>query len=145
MNQTPDHEPTQPGNYRVPDFDFAAFMSGFRDQMAKLDEQARPVRRLIDATSIRVESEGGEVALTVTIGGDLAGIEFLPAAEGTEPADLAAAIMAAYDRAKQVARERSPEVLGQFLDLQAQTMARAQELLKEAQVRRAGTADDTES
>jgi DNA-binding protein YbaB len=143
VNQTPEHEPTQPGIYRVPEFDFAAFMGGFRDQMAKLEEQAQPVRRLIDATSIRVESEGGEVALTVTVGGDLVGVEFLPAAEDTDPAELAATIAATYDRAAETARERSPEVLGAFLDLQSQTMARAHEMLKQAQVRRAESSTES--
>lgn len=143
MNQTPEHEPTQPGIYRVPDFDFAAFMSGFRDSMTKLEEEAKPVRDLISATSIRVESEGGEVALTVTIGGDLAGIELLPAAEDTEPAELASAIIATHERAREAARDQAPEVLAKFLDLQHKTLARAQELLKQAQVRRNGTGDGT--
>ncbi|MQM26153.1 YbaB/EbfC family nucleoid-associated protein [Glycomyces albidus] len=143
MNETPDNEPTQPGDHQVPDFDFAAFMSGFRNQMAQLDEHARPVRRLIEATSIRVESEGSEVALTVTVGGDLVGIEFLSAAEDLAPVDLAEAIMTTYERAKQTARERSPEVLGRFLDHQARTMAQAEDLLRQAQARRAGSDGET--
>ncbi|RRS01412.1 YbaB/EbfC family nucleoid-associated protein [Glycomyces terrestris] len=143
MNQTPDNEPTQSGSDQAADFDLAAFMSGFREQMAKLEEQSLPVRHLIEATSIRVESEGGEVALTVTVGGDLVGIEFLPAAEDLAPADLAEAIMTTYERAKHTARERSPEVLGRFLDRQARTMAQAEDLIRRAQERRAGTDGET--
>lgn len=136
MNQTPEHEPTQPGTYRVPEFDFAGFMDGFRDQMAKLEEQARPVRRLIGATSVRVESEGGEVAVTVTVGGDLVGVEFLPAADDADPADLAAAVAATRDRAVATARDRSPELLRACLDLQWRTLAQACDLLEQAQVHR---------
>ncbi|WP_158630257.1 YbaB/EbfC family nucleoid-associated protein [Glycomyces terrestris] len=138
MNETPDDAPgpAQPGNHAVPEFDFAAFMGGFRDQMAKLDEQARPVRSLIDAASVRIESEGGEVAVTVTIGGELVGVEFLPAAEDAAPADLAAAITAAYDRARETARAGSPEVLERLLRLQLRMMTEDRDLLDRMRARR---------
>ncbi|MFG3340906.1 YbaB/EbfC family nucleoid-associated protein [Glycomyces sp. NPDC048151] len=88
-------------------FDFAASMREFRDQMRALNERAERVRHLIEATSFRVESAGGEVAVTMTTSGLLVGIDFRPAADDMAPNALAATTLATYHRAAAAARSMS--------------------------------------
>ncbi|WP_335992245.1 hypothetical protein [Glycomyces sp. MUSA5-2] len=99
MSQTPPAGPAAASSEPDPAPDLAAFMRDFRQRMTELHERAEPVRHLIDATCDHIESPGHEAVLTVTATGELVGIEFLPPAEKAEPADLAAAIIATYDRA----------------------------------------------
>ncbi|SDK91782.1 YbaB/EbfC DNA-binding family protein [Glycomyces sambucus] len=109
-----EHGPDRLG--RVPEFDFAASMRSFRKDMDALNEQARAVRHLIAAAGVRVESEGREVAVTVTYDGRLVGVEFLPAAADMEPADQAAAVLDTYERAVVTARRRAREVTAHLVD-----------------------------
>lgn len=110
MTQTPETGP-------APDVDLAAYLRGFQQHMLDLQGRAKPFQHVIDAASVRIESAGREVAVTVTFAGELAGIEFLPAASDVEPAELAASIIAAYHRASETVRNRTPGDIELLLDL----------------------------
>jgi DNA-binding protein YbaB len=100
-------------------FDLAGLMSDFEKQMAALRERAQPLRAMIDAASIRVESDGHEVAVTATFAGALVDVEILPAADAIAPDDLAALIVATSERAATEARERNRDLVAGFMDYNA--------------------------
>jgi GNAT superfamily N-acetyltransferase len=117
---------------RVPEFDFAASMRTFRADMEELNEAARHLRHLIEATGVRVESEGREVAVTVTYDGRLVGVEFLAAAADLGPEDQAAAVIATHERAVVTARRRAKEAVALILDPRARTVDVARRLAEQA-------------
>jgi DNA-binding protein YbaB len=118
-------------------FDLAGFMSDFEKQMAVLRRQAQPARALIDAMSLRAVSDGGEVAVTATISGELVDVEFLPAAGSVAPIDLAALVVETYDRAATAARERTRDLVEGVVDHNARTRNLARRLMEQAAAERA--------
>ncbi|GAA1681009.1 hypothetical protein GCM10009830_30150 [Glycomyces endophyticus] len=114
MDQTPAIRP--PSSDPVPPLNFDASMRDFRARMEALGAMAEKVEGLVRSTSFRVESERGEVAVTVTFGGRLVGVEFLPAADGMGAEALAAVVFDTHERAVRTAFERAAGNLVQILD-----------------------------
>jgi hypothetical protein len=137
VSETPRSDNGDAGVDPAEAFDLAGFMSDFEKQMAALRERAQPMRTLIDATSVRVVSDGGEVAVTVMISGALIDVEFLPAAASVAPIDLAALVVDTYDRAVTAARERTHDLVEGFVDHNARVRNLAQRLMDEAATERA--------
>ncbi|MDN3242103.1 YbaB/EbfC family nucleoid-associated protein [Glycomyces tritici] len=137
MSETPQSDAGNAGADKAEAFDLADFMSDFEKQMAALRQRAQPARGLIDATSVRLVSDGGEVAVTVTISGKLVDVEFLPAAASVAPVDLAALVVDTYDRAATAARERTHDIVEGFVDHNAQARNLARRLMDQAAAERA--------
>lgn len=137
MSETPRSDIGDAGADQAEAFDLAAFMSDFEKQMAALRQRAQPMRALIDATSVRVVSDGGEVAVTATISGELVDVEFLPTAASAAPVDLAALVVDTYDRAATAARERTHDLLEGFVDHNARARNLAHRLMDQAAAERA--------
>lgn len=93
---------------RSPTADLKAFMRAFEERMAANERRAERLRPLIDATGIRVSSDGGEVTVTVAFTGAPAGVEFGGAFRSLGERELAALILDTYDRAvAEAARRRA--------------------------------------
>ncbi|SDE25912.1 YbaB/EbfC family nucleoid-associated protein [Glycomyces harbinensis] len=71
----------------------------FVKQMTDLGRRAEPLRHLLEPSGIRAEAPGGEVAVTVTAGGALIAVDFGAGHEEMDEDDLAALVLATYDRA----------------------------------------------
>ena len=142
MSETSRNDADASGTNQAEALDLAAFMSDFEKQMAALRERAEPLQYLIDATSVRNESEGGEVAVTVTISGALIDVEFLPAAAAVAPVDLAAMIVGTYERAAAAAREHTPDIVEGFVDHNSRTRNLARRLIEHAATERAVRHDE---
>ncbi|GAA2149278.1 YbaB/EbfC family nucleoid-associated protein [Glycomyces algeriensis] len=137
MSETPQGDIGGAGADQAAAFDLAGFMTDFEKQMAVLRRQAQPARALIDAMSVRVVSDGGEVAVTATISGELVDVEFLPAAASVAPIDLAALVVDTYDRAAAAARERTRDLVEGAVDHNARTRNLAHRLMEQAAAERA--------
>ncbi|SDL33440.1 hypothetical protein SAMN05216298_3472 [Glycomyces sambucus] len=130
MSETPEHsEPAE-------EFDLAAFMADFEKRMSSLRGEALPVRHLVDATSVRIVSEGGEVAVTANIAGALVDVEFLPPAASKAPLEQAALVIDTYERAAEAARDRTHDIVAGFVDQSARTRELARRLVEEARERK---------
>ncbi|WP_344480541.1 hypothetical protein [Glycomyces endophyticus] len=130
MSETPDH-PEQ-----AEEFDLAAFMADFEKRMSSLRGEARSVRHLVDATSVRIVSEGGEVAVTTSIAGALVDVEFLPPATSLTPLEQAALVVRTYEEAAGAARDRTQDIVAGFVDESARTRELARRLVHEARERK---------
>lgn len=126
-----------PGPGRAEDFDLATFMGEFQKRMDTLRAEGSSVRHLVDATSVRLVSDGGEIAVTASITGSLVDVEFLEPSADVKPVDLAALVISTYRRASEAARERASDVVAGFIDTQARTRELAQRLVEEAKERKA--------
>ncbi|PRY60941.1 hypothetical protein [Glycomyces artemisiae] len=131
MSETPEHaEPAE-------EFDLAAFMRDFEKRMGVLRGEAAPVRHLVDATSVRLVSDGGEVAVTANIAGALVDVEFLPPAAALSPIEQAGLVIETYERAADAARDRTHDIVAGFVDESARARELARRLVEEARERRA--------
>ncbi len=131
MSETPGQsEPAE-------EFDLAAFMRDFEKRMTSLRGEAQSVRHLVDATSVRIVSEGGEVAVTVNISGALVDVEFLPPAASLTPIEQAGLVVQTYEQAADAARDRTPDIVAGFVDQSARTRELARRLVEEARERKA--------
>lgn len=99
------------------------YMRDFENRMAAVRERAEETQTLINDTSVRLESEEREVALTVNIGGALVGIEFTPAARSMSGPALAEMIMDLYNEAAAEASRRSVDVMSDFLGDDSEAMS----------------------
>ncbi|RRR99383.1 hypothetical protein [Glycomyces terrestris] len=134
MSETPE-QPEQPEQSE--EFDLAAFMADFEKRMSSLRGEAMPVRHLVDATSVRIVSEGGEVAVTANIAGALVDVEFLPAAASLTPVEQAALVIETYETAADAARDRTHDIVAGFVNQSARTRELARRLIEEARERQA--------
>jgi hypothetical protein len=131
VSETPDHpEPAE-------EFDLAAFMADFEKRMSSLRAEAQPVRHLVDATSVRIVSDGGEVAVTANIAGALVDVEFLPPSKSMAPIEQAALVIETYEQAAEAARDRTHDIVAGFVDQSARTRELARRLVGEAREKRA--------
>jgi DNA-binding protein YbaB len=130
------------GSEQADGYDLAAFMGDFEKQMSALRQESQRMKPFIDATSVRVESDGHEVAVTATIAGELVDVEFLPAAASKTPAELSAIILSTYDLASTKARGRGHEIVEGFLDRNAELRNLARTLVEDAQAQRARQTDN---
>ena len=73
-------------------------------------------------TSVRLESEQGEVAVTVNIGGGLVALELNPATRSMTGPGIAAMIMETYQRAAAEASRRSVDVMSDMLGDDSEAM-----------------------
>lgn len=73
-------------------------------------------------TSVRLESEEGEVAVTVNIGGGLLNIELSPTTRTMSGPGVAALIMETYHRAAAEASQRSVDVISEMLGDDSEAM-----------------------
>jgi len=130
VSETPEHaEPAEA-------FDLAAFMRDFERRMGVLRGEAASVKHLVDATSVRLVSDGGEVAVTASIDGKLVDVEFLPPAAKLAPVDQAALIIETYERAADAARERTGDVVAGLVDESARARELARRLVEETRERK---------
>ncbi|MQM27483.1 hypothetical protein [Glycomyces albidus] len=133
MSETPGQpEPAE-------EFDLAAFMRDFEKRMTSLRGEALPVRNLVDATSVRMVSEGGEVAVTANIAGALVDVEFLPPSASLSAVEQAALVVQTYEEAADAARERTHDIVAGFVDQSARTRELARRMVEEAKERRTDT------
>lgn len=145
MSENPGPGTGDGGSEQADDYDLAAFMGDFEKQMSALRQETQRMKPFIDATSVRVESDGHEVAVTATIAGELVDVEFLPAAASKTPAELSAVILTTFDLAATKARGRGHEIVEGFLDHNAAVRNLAQRLVEEAQAQRARQASSAPS
>jgi len=85
-------------------------VQAFVKRMIEIGESAKPLRRALGPASVRVESDGGEVAVIVTLGGALIGVDFSDAHEAVEDMELVQLILATYHRALAEAERRRAEL-----------------------------------
>lgn len=130
MSETP--EPAE-------EFDLAAFMRDFEKRMTSLRGEALPVRHLVDATSVRIVSEGGEVAVTANIAGALVDVEFLPPSASLTAVEQAALVVQTYEEAADAARDRTHDIVAGFVNHSAKTRELARRMIEEAKERRTDT------
>lgn len=130
MSETPEHAES------AEEFDLASFMRDFEKRMGVLRGEAAPVQHLVDATSVRIVSDGGEVAVTANISGALVDVEFLPPAAALSPVEQAGLVVETYERAADAARERTHDIVAGFVDQSARTRELARRLMEEARERK---------
>jgi DNA-binding protein YbaB len=138
VSETSGNGPGNTDSDQAEAFDLAAFMVDFEKHMTALRKRAEPVRPLIEATSVRIESDRHEVAVTANVSGDLVDVEFLPGAASLPPTELAALILATYQKAATTARGRTDEIVEGFLDHHARTRNLARRLVEQAEAQQAG-------
>lgn len=91
-------------------------MANMRDQAGSLQE------KMAEATT-RVESEEGEVAVTVNVGGALENIEFANSTKHLSGAMLAQMVMETYRRAATEASRKATELMTETFGADSQTAA----------------------
>ncbi|GAB3234602.1 hypothetical protein GCM10027447_31910 [Glycomyces halotolerans] len=99
------------------------YMRQFEERMAAIRGKAEQTQQLMAETSVRVESEDREVAVTVNVGGALTDIEFSPAAKHLSGQGLAALVMETYREAAAEASRRSVEVMSGLLGDDSEAMS----------------------
>jgi DNA-binding protein YbaB len=97
------------------------YMRDFEQRMATMRNRAGEMQEKMAEVSVRAESEEGEVALTVSVGGALLGIEFGPEARRTSGPTLAALVMETYHRAAAEASEKAVEAMSDLFGTDSET------------------------
>ncbi|MCC3764217.1 YbaB/EbfC family nucleoid-associated protein [Glycomyces sp. TRM65418] len=102
------------------------YMRDFQNRVAVIRERAERVQDLMNDTNVRLESEEGEVAVTVNIGGGLVDLEIRPVTRTMSGPAIAAMILETYQRAAAEASRRSVDVMSEMLgdDSEAMSMIR---------------------
>jgi DNA-binding protein YbaB len=98
------------------------YMRDFEQRVAKIRERAEHVQDLMTETSVRLESEQGEVAVTVNMGGGLVALELNPATRSMSGPGIAAMVMETYQRAAAEASRRSVDVMSEMLGDDSEAM-----------------------
>ncbi|GAB3656206.1 YbaB/EbfC family nucleoid-associated protein [Glycomyces tarimensis] len=116
-----DHEQQrQPGRPSILT-DPEGYMRDFRQRMAAMSGQADQMRERMAEATARAESDEGEVAVTVNVGGALAGIEFAPSARHISGPTLAEMVMETYRRAAAEASEKAVEAMSDLFGSDSET------------------------
>lgn len=124
---SPTGEEQRPGRERPSALtDPEAYMRDFQNRVAVIRERAQRVQDLMNDTSVRLESEEGEVAVTVNIGGGLVDLEIRPVTRTMSGPAIAAMILETYQLAAAEASRRSVDVMSEMLgdDSEAMSMIR---------------------
>ena len=99
--------PERPSIMTDPD----GYMRDFERRMSDLRGRADQMQERMAEASVRVESEEGEVAVTVGIGGVLTAIEFGPEARRLSGPTLSERVMETYRRAATEASQKAVDVM----------------------------------
>lgn len=117
----PGEQPPRPGRPSALT-DPEGYMRDFEQRVARIRERAEHVQDLMTETSVRLESEEGEVAVTVNMGGGLVGLEINPVTRTMSGPGIAALIMETYQRAAAEASRRSVDVMSEMLGDDSEAM-----------------------